>query len=230
MDGFLVIISIPSVIDTFVPGALNDFSFLLALRAFRIFRFFRLAQFFPNVAVIARNFGLAMRQSYAVFIALMLIIFIFALISCDLFGEKVPEYFGTPLDGIYSTFRLFTIEGWYDIPDEVAKSMGGEVWGHLVRLYFSVLLFVGGIIGMSLVNSIFVDAMVSDNNDDVKVQLDRIEAKLLELEGSKKPQNVDEIKAQIAALTALLEEKSAENTDDVNEECEGVDGSKKTLS
>ena len=211
MDGVLVILSIPSIIDVFAPDLLNDISFLLALRTFRIFRFFRLAHFFPNVAVIARNFGIAMRQSYAVFISLMLIILIFSLISCELFGEKVPEYFGTPLDSIYSTFRLFTIEGWYDIPDRVAGVMGGVGWAHLVRLYFSVLLFAGGIIGMSLVNSIFVDAMVSDNNDDVKEQLDRIELKLRELEDkAKTPQNVDEIKAQIAALTALLEEKSAD--------------------
>ena len=34
---------------------------------------------------------------------------------------------------------------------------------------------------MSLINSIFVDAMVSDNNDDVKAQLSEMEAKIDEL-------------------------------------------------
>jgi hypothetical protein len=34
---------------------------------------------------------------------------------------------------------------------------------------------------MSLLNSIFVDAMVSDNNDDVKDKLDSIEATLAEI-------------------------------------------------
>ena len=51
----------------------------------------------------------------------------------------------------------------------------------LVRIYFSLLLIAGGIIGMSLINSIFVDAMVSDNNDDVKAQLSEMEAKIDEL-------------------------------------------------
>ena len=50
-----------------------------------------------------------------------------------------------------------------------------------VRVYFSLLLIAGGIIGMSLINSIFVDAMVSDNNDDVKAQLAQMEAKIDEL-------------------------------------------------
>ena len=46
------------------------------------------------------------------------------------------------------------------------------------KVVFSLLLIFGGIIGMSLINSIFVDEMVSDNNDDVKQQLRAIEEKL----------------------------------------------------
>lgn len=46
------------------------------------------------------------------------------------------------------------------------------------RIYFSILLFLGGIIGMSLVNSIFVDAMATDNNDEVLEKLSQLERKL----------------------------------------------------
>lgn len=41
-----------------------------------------------------------------------------------------------------------------------------------------VELFLGGILGMSLINSIFVDAAVSDNNDDVKRELAEIKEML----------------------------------------------------
>ena len=44
---------------------------------------------------------------------------------------------------------------------------------------------MGGIIGMSFLNSIFVDAMVTDNNDDVKEQL-----RILQ-------QSVDDVKEQL---------------------------------
>ena len=44
-----------------------------------------------------------------------------------------------------------------------------------------MLLVLGGIIGLSLINSIFVDEMVSDNNDDIKAQLSRLEQQLHEL-------------------------------------------------
>lgn len=50
-----------------------------------------------------------------------------------------------------------------------------------VRAGFCLLLIAGSIIGMSFINSIFVDAMVEDNNDEIKAQLDRIEKQLNEL-------------------------------------------------
>ena len=54
--------------------------------------------------------------------------------------------------------------------------------GYAIRLYFSLVLIVGCIIGMSLLNSIFVDAMVADNNDGVEDKLDQIEEKLAEIQ------------------------------------------------
>ena len=54
------------------------------------------------------------------------------------------------------------------------------------RIYFSILLFMGGIIGMSLVNSIFVDAMAADNNDEVLEKLSQLERKLDQIEKDRK--------------------------------------------
>ena len=99
------------------------------------------------------------------------------MINCSLFKDLAPEYFATPLDSIYSVFRLFTVEGWYDIPDAITVSIS-PAWGKIVRFYFCILLLLGGILGMSFINSIFVDAMVSDNNDDVKAQLAEMEKKI----------------------------------------------------
>ena len=55
------------------------------------------------------------------------------------------------------------------------------------RIYFSCLLFLGGIIGMSLVNSIFVDAMAADNNDEVLDKLSEIEKKLNDMQKNEQP-------------------------------------------
>jgi voltage-gated sodium channel len=45
-------------------------------------------------------------------------------------------------------------------------------------IYFIFVVLSGGILGLSLVNSIFVDAMVSDNNDELEKKIERLELKI----------------------------------------------------
>ena len=179
-DGTLVILSIPSVIGFFFPNFLSSLSVLLVLRILRVFRFFRLLHFFPNFTVILKNIRLAMQQSFSVFVGYLIILLIFGLINCSLFSTVSPQYFSTPLDAIYSTFRICTVEGWYEIPDSIVRGIN-PVYVHIIRIYFCSLLFAGGIIGLSIVNSIFVDAMVSDNNDDVIKKIDALNKKIDDL-------------------------------------------------
>lgn len=183
MDGVLVLLSIPSLIAWVIPVMGANLSVLLVMRLLRALRFFRLIHFFGEKGMrqLARGFTRAMKASSAVLAAFFLIIVIFGLINCGLFGHVAPEFFGTPLRSIYSVFRLFTLEGWYEIPDSICDESAPTLTLIAVRLYFSMLLIAGGIIGMSFINSVFVDAMTEDNNDDVKEQLRRLEEKVDEL-------------------------------------------------
>lgn len=177
LDGVLVILSLPSLVAFFVPaGMIGNLSVLLVLRLLRVLRFFRIIHVFPNFSTIARNFGKAMRDSYGVFAGFILLILIVALVSCTLFRDLAPEYFATPIDSIYAIFRICTGEGWNEIPDTIAEG-STIVTVRWVRLYFSVLLIICSIIGLSLVNAISVDAMVSDNNDDLEKQVKELNAK-----------------------------------------------------
>ena len=180
LDGILVILSIPSIFALFIPTGMMDLSFLLILRLLRTLRLLRVLDFFPNFSQLINSFKVALRESNAILLCFFVLITIFGLINCSLFKDIAPEYFATPMDAIYSVFRICTIEGWYDIPDTIAAATS-PVIGRIVRFYFCLLLIMGGIIGMSFINSIFVDAMVADNNDDVKEKLDEIEKKIDEL-------------------------------------------------
>ena len=178
LDGTLVLLSVPSIIFFFLP--MTDLHFLLIIRLLRAFRFFRVIHFFPGAEQLGRNFRKAIRECMSLFAGYILIIIIFSIISTSLFGKVSPQYFGTPWESLYSVFRLFTVEGWYDIPDSVAEAYGG--WAVIgVRVYFIILLILGGVIGLSLINSVFVDAMVSDNNDEMMERLKSLEKKLDEL-------------------------------------------------
>jgi len=58
--------------------------------------------------------------------------------------------------------------------------------GGLINLYFIVILLSGGIFGLSLINAIFVDAMVSDNNDVLEKKVDELTEKINQLLEQKK--------------------------------------------
>ncbi len=175
-DFIIVLLALPSCINVLgvpFPGT----SVLLSLRTMRAFKSFRLLKFIPNIDNLLNGIKLAFKASFIVTIGLMVLLLVFSIITTFLFGSVAPQYFGNPALSVYSIFRLFTIEGWYDMPEAIATN-GGTTMAVFARIYFSVLLFMGGIIGMSLVNSIFVDAMAADNNDEVLEKLNQMERKL----------------------------------------------------
>ena len=181
MDGCLVIISLPSLVLPFLDINTFNFSVVLTLRLLRVIRFLRVFHFFPNIVQLGAGLKRALRDSGVVLVAFGVLIILFGLINCSLYREVAPEYFSTPLRSVYSVFRVFTVEGWYEIPDTIASATS-PVIGAITRVYFCILLLAFGILGLSLINSVFVDAMVEDNNDDVKAQLERMEKQLERME------------------------------------------------
>lgn len=179
LDFIVMLLALPSVLNLFIPGSIVTNVFL-SLRVMKAFKSMRLFRFIPSMGSILKGIRMAIKASFVVAFGVMVLLLFLSMLSTSLFGSIVPEYFGTPGVALYSTFRLFTIEGWYEIPDAIAMSSSTGM-ACLARVYFSVVLFVGGILGMSLINSIFVDAAVSDNNDEVLMKLDRIEQELKEL-------------------------------------------------
>ena len=175
-DFIVLIIALPSLVSPFLEHSTAT-STILALRSMRLFKSFKMLRFIPNIQKLLKGIKLAFRASLLVLIAFIVLLIIFSILSSTLFGTIVPEYFGNPAISLYSIFRLFSVEGWYELPDAIAKS-GSPILGVFARCYFSVLMFLGGIIGMSLVNSIFVDAMAEDNNDEVMEKLKQIEDKI----------------------------------------------------
>ncbi|MBR1480519.1 MAG: ion transporter [Paludibacteraceae bacterium] len=187
LDGCLVLLSLPSLVMPFLDLTAFNFSAIITLRLLRVIRFLRIFHFFPNIVQLGQGLRRALRDSGVVLICFGVLIILFGLINCSLYREAAPEYFETPLRSIYSVFRIFTVEGWYEIPDAIAATTS-PLMGRLTRLYFCILLGAFGILGMSFLNSVFVDAMVADNNDDVKEQLDRLEQQQTRLE-----QQLDEL-------------------------------------
>lgn len=177
LDGILVILSFPSIFYYIWPNIFFNISFILVLRLLRVFRFLRIFHLFPKFETILRNIKIALKHCLSVFVGFGILLFVFAVVSCALFSQSAPVYFGTPLESLYSTFQIFTIEGWSEIPNAVAsESAHWAIWP--IRIYFMTILVFIGIIGVSIINSLFVDAMMSDNNKDVLEKLEQLDKKI----------------------------------------------------
>lgn len=179
-DFSIIFISALSLIISFTPVNFDDLSFILILRLTRVFKAFRFLKFIPNIDDLIKGVNRALKASVLVLFALIVYNFILSVISFYLFKDVAPEYFGNPLQAIYSIFKIFTVEGWYEIPDTISKNTSSWV-GYLSVIYFILILISGGIFGLSLVNSIFVDAMVADNNNSLEENVNELTERIKDL-------------------------------------------------
>ena len=202
-DFILVMISLPSIVVDLLPpdSVAGSLGTLLILRVFRVFKFFRVIKFFPKVEQIFDSARSAVKSSGVVLAGFFVYIFIASLLCCFMFRDIAPNTFGNPLSAYYSIFQVFTIEGWYDIP---AKIVGeAEAGGHalsttaifFLRIFFMGLLIIGGVFGLSIVNSLFIDAMLSGSSEDMEKDIDKIQ------------QEFEQVNAKIEKLTKMIEDE-----------------------
>ena len=68
---------------------------------------------------------------------------------------------------------MFTIEGWYDIPNAIADNTSPLI-GTISKIVFCLIVLIGGMFGMSFVTSSFTDELAVDNNDNVMKELQEL--------------------------------------------------------
>ncbi len=183
-DFIITLVAIPSLMNIFYDTGYAT-NILLSLRTLRVFKSFRLLKFIPNISGLIKGIGIAIKTSFIVCVAFAILLLIISILSSTIFGKISPELFGDPGLSLFTIFRLFTGDGWSDIPNEIAAN-SSELVGRVSRIVFAILFFVGGILGLSLVNSIFVDALAGDNNDEVLHRIDVLEKKIDDLSKSSK--------------------------------------------
>lgn len=181
-DFIIVVGSLPTLLMSFVD--IPDTSLIVILRLFRTVRLVRFIRFVPNLNHVILGLGRALKASVFIFVALVLMNLILAVVTCHFYADIAPDLFGDPLISAYSIFQLFTLEGWNEIPQTIAEGMPADSAPFLIgltRLYFIVIVLVGGILGMSLANAVFVDEMTMDNNQALESKIDSLEADIREV-------------------------------------------------
>lgn len=161
-DFTLVMVAVPSMLLWLIDPEVLNLEFLLMFRVLRIFKFFRVIRFVPNINTLIAGFQRALKSGVAILITFFAATFIVSFLSYTFFRELSPDHFGNPMLAFYNTFKVFTIEGWFEVPDEMAEG-ASPAQAFFIRAYFGFLLFGGGIFGLAVINAVFVQSMLQDN-------------------------------------------------------------------
>lgn len=172
-DFLIVMGSLPVFLEGLFPIP-EATGLLILLRLFRLVRLVRFLKFVPNIEHVLLGLGRALKASVFVLAALVFLNFMLAIVTCHFYADIAPEYFGNPLVSIYSIFQLFTLEGWNEIPAVIVSNTENPMTIGMTRLYFAIVVMLGGIFGMSLANAVFIDEMTMDNNKQLEDKVDSL--------------------------------------------------------
>jgi len=171
---------------TLVPATGN----LSIFRALRILRAMRLISAVKSVRRVVGSLLSAIPSMGAVIFLLLLINYVFAVMSTKMFGGSFPEMFGTIGASFYTLFQIMTLEGWSG--DVVRPVMAKYHWAwavfvpYIVIVTFAVLnLFIG----------IIVDAM--------QHQTDEVSERIIEVTESEYHDLMREIRALRSEVQGL---------------------------
>jgi voltage-gated sodium channel len=144
-------------------------------------------RFIRNLDHLVTGIRRALRASIGVFLALLLINLILAVMATLLFRDLDPEHFGDPISSGYSIFQVFTVEGWNDIAENLetraaeTKSTNPKLLIAGTRIFFVAAVLIGGILGLSLANAVFVDEMMMDNTEILERKVDSLSEEIRRL-------------------------------------------------
>jgi voltage-gated sodium channel len=200
IDFFSVILAIPSIGVLFISD-LEVFAGFTALRSLRIFKLLRVIEYIPEGKRISKQLFKALKSIAFIIFAFFIYTTIISLISVTLFRHAAPIYFQNAFESFFTIFKVFSGDGFSDIVDVIQEN-SSVLFTSFSKFYFVGVVFSGSILGLSLINSVFIDQMnqvpkQTENGDTHK--LDKLK------------KEIDDIKLQQKEIIELLKNKSGKS-------------------
>jgi voltage-gated sodium channel len=186
IDFFSVILAIPSIGVLFISD-LEIFAGFAALRSLRIFKLLRVIEYIPEGKRISKQLFKALKSISFIIFAFFIYTTIVSLISLTLFKHVAPLYFQNAFESFFTIFKVFSGEGFSGIIDVIEKNES-VLFTSFSKFYFVAIVFSGSILGISLINSIFMDQMNQASKKSEKLETAQLNELKKELEDIKRQQ------------------------------------------
>lgn len=181
---------------------------LSILRALRIMRVLRLVTNLPRLRIIVESILYSLPSIGWISLLLLIVFYIFAVLTTTLFGKAFPEWFGSMGASFYTLFQVLTLESWSMGISRPVMELFPYAW-----LIFIPFILLTAFIVLNVFIGIIVNAMgevASCGKIPKKESADKIKPDLAsELAGLK--QQLGKVEALVAQYEAAL--KTADNTE-----------------
>ncbi len=148
---------------------------LAALRAFRVLRVLRVITVIPRMRVVVSALLDSIPGIASVGVVLTLIVYVFAVIGANLYGDDHPALFGNVLQAMYTLFQVMTLEGWPDIAGKVNQTHARS-W-----VFFLTFVLIATFTMLNLFVAIVVRVVEEDSEPVVDEVIDGQKAIRLEI-------------------------------------------------
>jgi voltage-gated sodium channel len=184
LDFISVVLAIPSLGVLFI-NELELFAGFTVLRSLRIFKFIRVIEFIPEGKRIVPQLIRALKAVMFIIFAFIIYSTIISLISVSIFKTYTDEYFTNAFDSFFTIFKIFSGDGFSDVVKAITDHRDCSLsFEYFTKFYFVFIVFTGSILGLSLINSIFIDQMTHANdahNIEEKREFSELKSELEEL-------------------------------------------------
>lgn len=199
LDFISVVLALPSLCILFMKNDFELFAGFTVLRSLRIFKFIRVIEFIPNGKRIGPQLVKALKAVMFIIFAFIIYSIIISLISVSLYKVSAPKYFANAFMSFFTIFKIFSGDGFSDVVDHITSNNCNIYFIYFTKFYFVFIVFTGSILGLSLINSIFIDQMMHSNDKhdaDEQKSLTNLKSEL------------EEVKKQNQEIIQLLNERN----------------------
>lgn len=164
------------------------------LRILRVFRLLRLITVVPQMRKIVLALVSVIPGMASIAGLLILLFYIFAIMSTGLYSETFPEWFGTLGASFYTLFQIMTLESWSMGIVRPLMEVHPYAW-----TFFVPFIFIVTFIMINLIIAVVVDAMAEINKDQEMKVVDEVHSHDDEMK-----QEIKELKNEIKELKGIL--------------------------
>jgi len=148
-DFIIVVVSLLPLLG--IPGLGN-------VSAFRALRLLRLLSIVPAFKRVLQGIGRALQGSFAVMCVLIVILYVFSVVSVKLFRDVSPIYFADLDTAFFTFFQIMTLDGWSDIVRPIMELYP------LASLYFAIYIVMTVFVLLSILIGIASNAIHHTEN------------------------------------------------------------------